>query len=125
MPIAPYAPPQSYNTRLGPLDEMAFRQWVKDNRVPFDVGAAQSDYDMRGYWRAMQQGNPAARSGVNPNDAQLHYPDLFKTLLHETLSNESMFAPPGAPSWINESQLALPSGRIVFDELQPGRYRKR
>jgi hypothetical protein len=112
----PYQTPPSYNTQLSPLHEMAFRQWLQSNKVPFDVAAPATDYDIRGFWQAMQQGNPMARSAVNPNDQQMHYPDFWKTPLHQSFSNESQWAGLGAPRWINDSQLASPSGRIVFDE---------
>src|SRR5712675_1393891 len=48
----PYVQPNlrsSYNTQLAPLDEMAFRGWLKKNNVPFDPNAAGTDYDMRGF----------------------------------------------------------------------------
>lgn len=119
MPVqAPFRLGQSYNTQLSPLDEMAFRQWVSNNGVPFDPNAGVTDYDMRGYWRALMQGNPMAKpTEINPNDNRPHYTDYFKTPLHQTFSAESQFAGSDAPTWINDHQLADPtSGRVVFDE---------
>ena len=60
---------QGYNTELPLADEFEFRQWLKDNRVPFDPEAKTSDYDMRGYWQGLRQESPHARpTEVNPND---------------------------------------------------------
>lgn len=115
----PFLPGTSYNTQLPFLEEMKFRNWLKQNKVPFDPEVSVSDYDMRGYWGALQQNNPLAASSINPNDQMLHYPDYWKTPLHQTFSAESQWAGPDAPQWIDESRLAAPSGRIVFDEKQP------
>lgn len=111
--------PPNYNTPLPQAEEFAFRQWLQDNKVPFDPNAAATDYDMRGFYQALQQGHPLAQTAINPNDNRLHFPDYWKTPLHQSFSNESQYAPPGAPQWINGSQLASPSGRFVFDENAP------
>jgi hypothetical protein len=115
---SPYAQPDvgQTNTQLPLLDEMAFKQWVAQNNVPFDPKAQQSDYDMRGFWQGMQQQNPRATASINPNDQQMHYPDYWKTPLHQTFSNESKFAGPVAPMWNDQDQLISPGGRILFDE---------
>src|SRR5215831_9892626 len=110
--------PSDYNTKLPMMDEFQFRQWLKANNVPFDPNAAQSDYDMRGFYQAAQQQQPNMVTAINPNDQLIHYPDRFKTPIHRSFSSESQWAGRGAPQWVNDSQLALPSGRIVFDERQ-------
>jgi hypothetical protein len=114
----PFQQSPVFNTQLNPLDEMAFRQWVQNNRVPFNPNqTGPSDYDMRGYYQGMVNQNPmAAPTQVNPNDQQLHYTDYYKTPLHQSFSSESQWATPQTPSWINDSQLASPGGRILFDE---------
>lgn len=117
-PRSPFAS-ASENTKLDLLNELAFRDWVARNKVPFDPGAGNSDYDMRGFYRALQQGNPAAATAVNPNDQLLHYPDYWKNPSHQTFSSESRLAGADAPSWINDSQLASPNGRILYDEKEP------
>jgi hypothetical protein len=111
----------SINTPLSLADELQFRQWVASNKVPFDAAAAgPSDYDMRGYWRGLQNGNPMARpTEINANDGRPHFTDYYKTPLHQSFSADSQFAGPEAPQWINGSQLAAPSGRILLDEKQP------
>lgn len=102
------------------MDEFSFRQWVANNSVPFNPDASgPTDYDMRGFWQAMRQGNPVAATAINPNDHQLHFPDYWKTPLHQSFSNESQWAGPTTPQWVNDSQLAAPNGRVVFDEKAP------
>lgn len=114
----PRSLPQDYNTALPLLDEFQFRNWLQQNGVPFNPDAKMTDYDMRGFYQAAQQQQPGISTAVNPNDHLLHYPDRFKTPLHQSFSNESQWAGPNAPRWINDSQLATPGGRIVFDERQ-------
>jgi hypothetical protein len=118
-PRAPFSMAPAFNTSLSPMDELQFRGWVQQNKVPFDPSAAQSDYDMRGFWQAGRQGNPQASTALNPNDGQMHYPDYWKTPLHQSFSNESQWAPANAPQWVNDSQLASPNGRVVYDEKAP------
>lgn len=118
-PNIPFKVPDEFNTPLNKMQEMAFRQWVQDKGVPFDPNADVSDYDMRGFYQAMQSGQPAATSAVNPNDGTMHYPDIWKTPMHETFSSGSQWAGPGAPSWNEQDQLIAPGGRIVFDERNP------
>ena len=116
----PFAAGASYDTQLSPLEEMLFRGWVQQNKVPFNPDAQGStDYDMRGYWRGMQQGNPMARpTEVNPNDNRPHYTDYYKTPMHQSFSSGSQWAGQNAPQWINDHQLAGPNGRILLDEQQ-------
>jgi hypothetical protein len=106
-----------YDTPLNPLDEMAYRQWVQQNNVPTnpDTNAPQ-DYDMRGFFKGLQQQNPKAMSAVDPNDGRLHFPDFWKTPIHETFSNESQWAPASAPAWQPDDKLVGPGGRVVFDD---------
>lgn len=116
----PFKSGASYNTPLDPLREMLFRQWVQQYKVPVDVNAPVTDYDMRGYWQGRQNGNPMARdTQVNPNDNLPHYPDYYKTPTHERFSSESQWAGSDAPRWINNNQLAASNGRIVADDAQP------
>lgn len=118
---APYVRPgnHQYNTQLSPLDEMAFRSWVQNNGVPFNVDAPASDYDMRGFYSALMRSDPRAMTAINQNDGQMHYPDYWKTPLHQSFSNESQWAVPMAPRWNDQDQLVAPSGRIMFDERAP------
>jgi hypothetical protein len=116
---APYVAqgaPITFNTSLPPLQEMQFRDWLTQNKVPFDPSGSPQDYDMRGFYAGLQSGHPQAMTAVNQNDKQLHYPDYWKTPLHESFSAESQWAGPNAPKWNDKDQLVTPDGRIVFDE---------
>lgn len=113
-----FAPYSSYMTPLPNGQEMAFRQWVSRNNVPFDPSPV-ADYDMRGFYRALMSGDPRAISGLNPNDGQMHYPDYWKTPFHQSFSNESKWNVTGSPMWNQQDQLVNSSGQIVFDERKP------
>jgi hypothetical protein len=122
-PLAPNAnlagrqPGAGYNTTLDPGTEQLFRQWLAQNKVPFDPDAkTPQDYDMRGFYQGLQQGNPKAKSAVDPNDSRLHFPDFWKTPSHETFSNESQWAPGNAPAWNEQDQLVSQGGRVLFDD---------
>lgn len=106
-----------YNTELPPEQEKAFLSWVKSGKVPFDPKAKVSDYDMRGFWKALQAEDPRAVTAINPNDKKVHWPDYWKTPYHETFSAESQWADPEkAPRWNEQDQLVLPSGKVLLDE---------
>jgi hypothetical protein len=112
----PFAPGQSFNTELDPGQEQFFRQWLQHNNVPFNPQSGASDYDMRGYWRGLQSGNPMAKpTEINPNDNRPHFTDYYKTPLHQSFSAGSQWAGNDAPTWVNDHQLA-DRGRVVFDE---------
>jgi len=116
---APYVAPNAgtnYNTSLPPAEELEFRSWVQQNNVPFNANAGVTDYDMRGFFRALKSGDPRAASAVNPNDNRMHYPDYWKTPLHQTFSQDSQWAGPVAPRWNELDQLVSPGGRILYDE---------
>jgi hypothetical protein len=114
-PNAQYAKPGPYLTTLSLTDETQFQQWVKSANVPFDP-SPQADYDMRGFWKALQSGDPRATRAVNPNDKQLHFSDVWKTPFHQEFSNESQYATPNAPHWNDQDQLIDQNGNVVFDE---------
>lgn len=105
----------SYQTTLSPADEAQFQSWVTTNKVPFDPSAT-SDYDMRGFYKGLQTGNPNALTAINQNDGQMHYSDYWKTPYHKSFSAESQYATVGAPSWNSKDQLVLPNGNVVYDE---------
>lgn len=110
-------PGSTYNTKLNDMDELTYRQWVKDNNVPTNPDAtAPQDYDMRGFYQGLLQQNPKAKTQVDPNDNRMHYTDYWKTPTHETFSDQSQWAPPGAPSWTDDDKLVQPNGRVVFDD---------
>lgn len=118
--LAGRQPGATFNTQLAPLDEMAYRQWVAQNKVPtLPMATEPQDYDMRGFYQGLQQQNPHAMTAMNANDGLMHFPDYWKTPLHQTFSNESQWAPATAPAWQPDDKLVAPSGRVVVDERQP------
>ena len=110
--------PRDWQTPLAPTEEWKFKQWVGKADVPFNLDNAQKqDYDMRGFWKGMNSGDPAATQAVNQNDGRLHFSDKWKTPYHKSFSNESQWANPHtAPGWNEQDQLVTPKGRVVFDE---------
>lgn len=113
----PFAPGQSFNTQLDPGQEQFFRQWLQHNNVPFNPEGGASDYDMRGYYKGLMNGNPMARpSEINANDGRPHFTDYYKTPLHQSFSGGSQWAGNDAPQWVNDHQLAAQNGQVVFDE---------
>jgi hypothetical protein len=111
----PPHPEHGYLTPLDPMQELAFRGWVEKNKIPFDPSPT-ADYDMRGFYKALQAGEPIATSAVNPNDKQLHFTDFFKTPFHPSFSRESRWATENAPTWNDKDQLVDKSGKVIFDE---------
>lgn len=107
---------EEYQTRLDAEKERAFLNWVQKNQVPFNPKMSVQDYDMRGFWQALQNKDPRAVSAIDPNDNKIHYPDYWKTPYHETFSNESQWATQNAPSWNESDQLVDKSGKVVFDD---------
>lgn len=114
------APAGGYLTKLSPKDETRFQNWVKLNRVPFDP-SPNADYDMRGFFQALQAGDKRAATAVNANDNQMHFPDYWKTPYHQSFSAESKWATKGAPTWNEQDQLVTPDGAVVFDERAQNR----
>jgi hypothetical protein len=105
-----YALPGPYQTQLGTLDEADFQQWVRDNRIPFDSSPS-ADYDMRGYWQGLVNGDPRATRDPETR----HFPDTWKTPFHKSFSDESIYAGDQAPHWYGY-QLIDHFGRVVADE---------
>jgi len=109
--------PGGYLTQLTPEQNAAFLQWVKENNVNYDPTQKIQDYDMPGFYLALMQGNKIAKSGINPYDKQIHYPDYWKTPYDKTFSNQSQWALPTAPKWSRQGRYLLDStsGKILFD----------
>lgn len=108
------AKPGDYTTKLDPAMEAKFQAWVKDKNVPFDP-SPQSDYDMRGYYKALMSGDPNALQQKSEFDGRMHFPDTYKTPFHKTFSDQSQYATPGAPHWEGDV-LKDSKGRVVADE---------
>lgn len=115
----PYIKPgaSQFSTVLDPREEASFRGWVEANNVPFDPSqAGDTDYDMRGFYRALALGDPRATRAVDPNDNRLHFTDYWKTPYHETFSAESQWATPDAPKWNDQDQLIDKNGAVIYDD---------
>jgi hypothetical protein len=112
----PRQPGVSYNTQLDPGQERFFRQWVTHHNIPFNPDATSpQDYDMRGFYQGLMQGNPKAQAAVDPNDGRMHFNDYWKTPSHETFSDQSQWATPQAPGW-QDDRLVTKGGRVQFDD---------
>lgn len=108
--VAPNQPtPGKYQTALRPDEESKFQQWVQSNKIPWQ-DTPTADYDMRGYWKAQQAGDPNAKQAGNQ-----HFPDTYKTPYHQTFSNESIYATPDAPHW-DGGKLIDNSGKVLANE---------
>lgn len=114
----PDAKPGNYRTELPPAQEKQFAAWVKKTGAQFDPSSnnPKEDYDMRGFYKAVQAGDPAAITAMSGYDGKPHYPDTYKTPYHETFSDESKWAVKGkAPHWQGD-KLMSPSGQVLKDE---------
>lgn len=109
------ARPGPYRTQLSLPEEAEFQLWVKKNRVPFDDSPT-SDYDMRGFWKALKKGS--ANTTTSAFDGLTHYPDTFKTPYHKTFSRESKYATDNAPQWKGD-RLVDKLGSVLVDETPP------
>lgn len=117
-----YAKPGPYTTELSPAEEKQFSKWLDtqtnlENREQYLE--PDSVYDMRGFWKGMQTGDPVASQSINPYDKRIHYPDKWKTPRAATFSNESIYALPHAPQWRKGpygDQYVLPNGYVIFDD---------
>lgn len=103
-----------YQTKLAPQQEKMFQQWLAVSKAPFDP-SPRADYDMRGFWLGLVNGDPQAQTAINASDKQLHFPDTWKTPYHATFSSESKYATPGAPSWAGD-RLIDKRGNVIADE---------
>ena len=85
------------STILTPVEEMRFRIWAAENRIP-DVDQPGSFYDYRGFWKATQ-GQP------HPPGGEQHFPDTFKQHGHPTFSQESQYSrgPVDGGMWLGDA----------------------
>ncbi len=111
--------PRTFNTALPPQAEAEFRAWVGGNGIPFNPDEPAQDYDMRGFWQALMSGDKRAISAINQHDGQIHFPDIWKTPMHETFSAESQYANDKAPVWRDDRYLADKAGTVLWDEARP------
>lgn len=108
---APFAKPEPWQTQLEPKEEVQFRQWVAQNKIPHDPNDPKADYDMRGFWKAQQAGDPQAKRSTK----NLHFPDTWKTPYHESFSNESKYAQPNTPfKWKGDMLIDERNGSPIY-----------
>lgn len=117
IPQAIAAAVNPYTTKLLPNEEREFQSWLAATKAPHDPGP-KADYDMRGFWLGLRNGDPVARTEINPADKAIHFPDKWKTPNHPTFSNESIYAQPGAPYWQGDFLIG-DNGKILADERVP------
>lgn len=106
---AQFAQPGPYETQLDPIQQLQFAHWAMQNQVPITP-----NYDMRGFFQALMQGQ--ANTGIDQFDHRLHYSDIGKRPQHETFSNESMYARPNAPHWVDNKRLLDEKGKLIFED---------
>ena len=111
------SPRESYISPMTPAERDAFTAWVRQNNVPYDP-SPKADYDMPGFWLALKNGDPRAKSAISPDDNRMHFPDTWKTPYHQTFSNESQYSTnPYDPKWVRNGKF--------FDLVQGGQVLKR
>ena len=101
-------------TQLPPQQEAQFQQWVAQNKIPWQ-DTPNADYDMRGYWQALQAKDPNTARQLSAFDGTMHFPDTYKTPFHKSFSNESKYATKDAPSWKGD-RLIDKNGKVLVDE---------
>jgi hypothetical protein len=102
-----YAVDPPWVSTLSAEDEVDFRVWVAQNRVPFDPDADTVDYDMRGYWHDFIK--PGGRWVAG------HFPDTWKTPYDATFSAESKYAIASCPNkWNGDRLINTDTGQLIF-----------
>ena len=96
-------------TKLSPTEEAKFQSWVKQNKIPWQ-DTPTADYDMRGYWKAMESGDPNAKRAANR-----HFPDTWKTPYHHSFSSESKYSKQGT-HWVGNKLIEDSSGKVLWDD---------
>lgn len=119
------AKPGPYFTQLAPAEEQQFRTWAADpnnNSSDYIEPNPTADYDARGFWKAMQSGDPVAKRSISAADGKLHAPDVWKTPYHRSFSRESKYATQDAPQWNDKDQLLDKTGKVVWDDRDPQHF---
>ena len=82
-----------YKTKLTPQEEQQFLNWYRMvammNQLDFDPDHPDHHYDYRGFWKNSSEQDRLSMSLFGPNK---HFPDTYKTPLHPTFSNESIYS---------------------------------
>jgi hypothetical protein len=108
-----------FRTQLSPADEAKFQQYLADHSDRRDLGRTDDQtYDLRGWWKAAQAGDPRAATRV-AGDGLIHRNDYWKTPFHQSFSRESQWAGPNAPIWQGNKLVDPATGAVVHDDDQP------
>lgn len=82
-----------YKTILTPQEEQQFLKWYRMvammNRLDSNPDHPDHHYDYRGFWKNSSEKDRLSMSLFGPNK---HFPDTYKTPLHPTFSNESIYS---------------------------------
>jgi hypothetical protein len=105
-------------TQLSPEEERQCLAEAEDGKLGPHVDLSPTAaYDVRGFWKALQAGDPRAQTAVDPHSGDVLVPDLWRTPYHHTFSVDSLYARETAPRWNAQGQLVDPrTGEIVCDE---------
>lgn len=100
-----YTRPGGWYTQLNPAQQKLFEQWGRtlqttNGEALYNKQDPTPDYDYAGYWLAMHKGDPRAVRDL----ANGHFPDIWKTPFEQSFSNESQYALPTAPHWVETPQ---------------------
>ena len=82
-----------YKTNLTPQEEQQFLKWYKMvammNQLDSDPDHPYHHYDYRGFWKNSSEQDRLTMSLYNFNK---HFPDTYKTPMHPTFSDESIYS---------------------------------
>lgn len=117
MQFAKSSNPSDWITKLDPKAEASYQKWAKG--VGQDPNG--KDYDLRGYYKDIVS-KGQNQQALNPSDNKMHFPDTYKTPLHESFSGESRYADPkkNPPAWAGNDKegwkLTGKDGKVYKDE---------
>ena len=117
MQFAKSSNPKDWTTKLDPKAEAGYQKWAQS--VGQDPNG--KDYDLRGYYKDIAS-KGQNQQALNPSDNKMHFPDTYKTPLHESFSGESRYADPkkNPPAWAGNDKegwkLTGKDGKIYKDE---------
>lgn len=76
--IIPSGKTSPHMTILTPQDEAKFRQWAQHDVKNIQPDDPKATYDMRGYWKALQTGDPRARPVID-STGKASFPTKWRT----------------------------------------------
>lgn len=83
-----------FKTKLTPQEEQQFLEWYKivalKHHLDLNPDHPDHHYDYRGFWKNSSFQEKLSMLG----NQQMHFPDTYKTPMHPTFSNESIYSTP-------------------------------